>query len=230
MKIVNVVFLFTVLTTLLSCNSKDNFEQKMNTHDRLILENSFETGDVHSAIYSIQSLLSRDTNNLGLMDTLTNLYLQIGNQQSAFNLSGKILEQKPENIEMLEIRGKTAANIRRAQIAVDVYSKLFEIDKNTRYLYEIAVQSFNTGNISYGKKVVETIINSPRSKTDLYSYKLPNGQIIEIPVKAVAHYFIGSYEEINGEKAEAMNHYQKALEIYPKYGLAANKLRDLLKL
>ena len=48
-----------------------------------------------------------------------------------------------------------------------------------------------------------------------------------VPLKVT---LVNGIKEINGEKAEAMNHYQKALEIYPKYGLAANKLRDLLKL
>ncbi len=190
----------------------------------MLFEQAFKTGDVNTAISSAQSLLIYDTANYGLLDTLASLFLNEENFHAAFNISTKMLTLNPEGKKGIEIYAKSASNLNLSQEAMNGYSKLYELDNKTAYLYEIAIQHINLGNLTNGESILQTIINTPASEEELYQVRIGVNKFQDVPVIAMCYYFYGNLYEIQGLGKEAKNSFKKAVEIAPEFILAKNKL------
>jgi DNA polymerase III delta subunit len=63
--------------SLVSCSYHNKYKKESIRHNRLVLANAFSTGDRQTAIAAIQNILAFDTANMGLLDTLSKLYVQL---------------------------------------------------------------------------------------------------------------------------------------------------------
>ncbi len=221
------LYVVTALIVVSCTQQQGNFEEKIQKHERKMLDMAFVTGDVQMAIQSTQAMLLYDSANINLMDTLVNLYLALSDYGSAYFTSGRILEIDSVNEKALEARAKSAALLNKNSDALMLYKKLFGLKADTRYLYEMAVLNYNSGLPEQGEELLKKLIDMPQSRTDLYTYRLKGGQLVQVPVLAVVYFFIGTYIETKGLQEEAIEYYRKSLEVYPGYGLAANKLNEL---
>jgi tetratricopeptide (TPR) repeat protein len=212
---------------LFSCGSnKDNFPEKITKHNRILLNQAFKTGDVQTAISSAQAILLYDTTNYDLYDTLASLYLKIEDYNSTFNVSKTMLSLKPDEKKGIELYSRAASNLNLSQEAINGYTKLYEKEKNLAYLYEIAIQNYNMGNIAVGEQILQSIINDPKSKEDTYKVRLAKNTFQPVKVLAMCYYFVGTLNELKGEKQEAKNFFAEALTIEPEFILAKNKMKQ----
>ena len=212
---------------LVSCKSRDKFQNKIIDHNRKILEAAFVTGDINTAITSINAILIYDTANFGLLDTLSSLYMQLEDHGSAYRTSVKLMQIDEDNLQALEKYASNAAKLNLSNDAYIGYSKLYEKVKSTSFLYEMGVQKYNLGEVEAGASIMNSIINTPESLTDIYLVRVRKNQFIQIPVIAMVYYFLASFEEIQGKKAEAIELYNKSLEFAPGFFKAAEKLELL---
>jgi len=218
------LLLILIVFSLVSCNNFSKYKKHTIRHNRILLENSFKTGDRLTAISSIQNILAYDTSNYGLLDTLANLYIQLDDLGSAYQTSNKMKALKPDDMHALEIYGTMASRLNKSAEALDAFTKLYEKKKNTAYLYEIGVQNMNLGKVDAGRTVIESLLNMPQSVTDIYIARLGTNQYQQVPVIAMAYYFLGSYEEILGRTAKAIEYYQNSLKYYSDFSLPKSKL------
>ncbi|MBT3801357.1 MAG: hypothetical protein HOD63_11965 [Bacteroidetes bacterium] len=216
--------LIILMFVLISCGEKDNFPAKVSKHNRLVFDQAFKTGDVNTAISSAQELLVYDTGNYDLMDTLASLYLNKENYNAAFNFSKKMLSLKTDDPKGIEIYAKSAANLNLSQEAINGYSKLYELDNKTAYLYEIAVQNYNIGNMANGETIIESIINTPASKQEMYRVRIAVNTFQNVPVISMCYYFLGTLNELQGQTKDAQSYFMEALENAPEFILAKNKI------
>jgi predicted Zn-dependent protease len=222
------ITMFLALVVLFaSCEKKsgNNFPKKMDNHDRMVLESAWKTGDRQTAIYAIQSLLTRDTANYGLMDTLTKLYMQVNNFNSAFIVSKKLIERDSSTVQQWEDYAKCAKKLGASQEAFDAFIGLYEKENNSKYLYEIAIQKMNMGKMDEAQQFLASLFNDERAKTDQYDYELPDGRIMRMPVVSAAHFLMGTYNQDvlkNNDQAEI--HYKTTLEYAPGFYPANQRL------
>ena len=226
MKNVISVFLFSMLCLNMFGQS---LEQKLNEQDRRLLTQALESGDYQTAATASQSLLVRDKNNLGIIDTLVLLYKIIGNQQGILYMTKRIIEADPGNLKALENHASAAKKLKQHGEAITTYNRLYQIEGNTKYLYEIAALYYGAKDEVTGEKVMQQIINSPRGKTDLIEIVVSKGQTIEVPVLAVAYNYLGYLNFANDKKEDAKFYFNKSLEVFPDFILAKNNLDNLKK-
>jgi tetratricopeptide (TPR) repeat protein len=193
------------------------------------VKESFKTGDYYTAIASIQSLLTRDTSNLGLLDTLAGLYKQVDDAGSLYVIGGKMIQLDTTSVKGLEYMAFAAARLGRYKDALIAYNNLYILTQNTKYLYELAVNNINSGNLTVGEQIIGTISNTARSRSDLYLMAIGNNQYMEIPVLAMAYYFIGTLREVQGNNTEAKQFFASAINVFPQFSLAEQKLALLNK-
>lgn len=225
----NVLIILSIFT-IISCGNHENFTKNTIKHNRELLKVAFETGDHYTAIMASQSILMYDTANTGLMDTLMNLYSKVNDLGSTFVMSKKILAKIPDNFNALSKKAICANKLSRPADAIDAYAKLYDQDKNTRFLYEIAVQYYSSNNVSQGEQIISTILSDPKSRTDTYPYLTDKGSEIKVPVIAVTYLFVAEYKKAIGEYKEAEEYYNYAIDAYEGYDLAKAKLIELKKL
>lgn len=210
----------------LSC-SHNNWDKNMQKHMRKVFDQSFATGDLNSTLFAGQSLMLSDTSNADFMDTMMNLYLQKKDFKSVYNVSKKLLSLEPKRMGALEAHASACNKLNLTQEAFDTWNKLYELEKNTRYLYEMMVLLFNAGNTAEGEKLAATIANTDRSRTDMFVYNIGGLQKVNIPILAQTYYFIGLLRQAQGQTDLAKDLLSKAIEIAPDFELAKSKLAAL---
>lgn len=221
--------LFLILVTailLASCGSEKGFEDNMLEHNEKLLVSSLNSGDFITALTATQTLLLYDTGNVGLYDTLYQLFVQTNNQQGVLIATKKVISANPADTKALEHHASAAKKLKIPGEIITTYQKLFEIEPDTRYLYEIAVQYYQSNNPSEGEKYFSKAVNSPRGKSDMITV-LYNNQRLQVPVLPAIYNYLGVYNELNGKIKDAMTFYGKALEIYPNYIIAKNNINKL---
>ncbi|NLJ07468.1 MAG: hypothetical protein GX437_07350 [Sphingobacteriales bacterium] len=211
--------------SLVSCSYHNKYKKESIRHNRLVLANAFSTGDRQTAIAAIQNILAFDTVNMGLLDTLSKLYVQLDDLGSAYQTASKMIKIDTANLDALEVYGTMASRLNKSTEALQAFTKLYNKKKNTAFLYEIGVQSFNTGNPQSGKIVIESLLNMPQALKDVYVVRLGPSNYISVPVISMAYYFLGTWEEINGNKEKAKEYYRNSLNFAPDFSLPLAKLR-----
>ena len=226
-------FIFILLTATLlvfsSCHSGSNFDKKMDRHDRLVLKKAIQIGDASAAMTSVVSLLTRDSNNTGLYDTLAQICRNTNNISGILYASAKVLKTQPNNISMLELFAISSSAKGNNRDAIASYNKLFELKKNTRYLLEIALIYYNSKAFADAKQVMSNIINNPSSKTDMTTVPVGEGQSVSVPVLAALYNVLGFDADLGKDSKTATEYYKKALEIAPDFSLAKNNLANVGK-
>jgi tetratricopeptide (TPR) repeat protein len=221
--------LIFVLLMFFACKKNEGFKNQMDQQDRLLLNRALKANDAVTAIVATQSLLSRDTANIGLYDTLTQLYSRINHMQGVLYASKKIIDFNALDQKALENYASAAKQLGIFNESLATYSKLFEIENNSRYLYEMAVIFFNTKNEVSGEQKLMEVFNSPRSRSDEILIKVTQNQAVKVPVLAAAFNYYGFIHELNKQYDQAASYYKKALELAPNFILAKNNLEGLSK-
>jgi tetratricopeptide (TPR) repeat protein len=223
-----IIFLFLGVSFLLfGCSSEKKFKKMMDEQDNKLLTQALQLGDVQTAIYATQSLITRDTGNIQYLDTLALLYQNSNNQMGLMQVSRRLLVLNPNNVAAQENLATSAKGLQLYQDALNSYSQLFGTTQNTRYLYEIADIYFKVNNVAEGKKVFEQILNNPKSKSDNISMLAGQGNVIQVPVVVASLNYLGFYEATQKNYEFARNLYLKALELYPGFVIAKNNLANL---
>lgn len=214
-----------MVIVLVSCTHEKKFRKEVIRHNRMILQNAFKTGDRFTAINAIHNILVYDSANAGLLDTLAKLYIQLDDLGSAYQTASRLIRIDSSNFNYLELYGTMASRLNKSAEALEIFTKLYEKNKNTAYLYEIGVQSFNTGNIAGGKMYIESLLTMPQAVKDIYVVRLGAGNYQNVPVISMAYYFLGTWEELNGNQDKAREYYRNSLKFAPDFSLPKAKLK-----
>jgi tetratricopeptide (TPR) repeat protein len=219
-------FMFLALI-IVSCGTSD--KKLFDKHDNELLAQSFASGDFLSAITAVQSLISRDTVNVQLFDTLSLLFQNVNNPRGVLYASSKIVKLSPKNLKAWENYAITAKQLNLFQDAINAFSQLYSLKPELRYLYEIGVIYYQTNNATNGKQIFDQILNNPKSKEDKIVLFYANNQVVQVPVLAAVYNFIGYQQAQAGNIDEAKKYYSQALQISPDFVLAKNNISELEK-
>lgn len=223
------VLITILITVTCSCLFAQTFEQDLEKHNRKLLEQALESGDFNTAIAAVQSLITMQQRNVSLYDTLVSLYLASDNNQGVMYNTKRIIDLDPTNLKALDNHANAAKNLKQYGEAITTYNRLYQLKKNTKYLYEIATQYHAAKDEATAQKVMEQIINSPDSKKDSITMFVAEGISMKAPVLAVTYNYLGYLSFSKGKKEDARYYYQKALEVFPNFILATNNLENLDK-
>jgi len=214
---------------LISCNSKSKFQERIIAHNRQVLDLAWKTGDVNTAIASINGMIIYDTSNIGLYDTLASLYMKVEDYSSAYSVSSKMLKIDSTNLAALEKFASNAAKINQSKEALEAYTELYNKTKKLVFLYETGIQNYNMGGVDAGEKIMNMVLSNPESLNEVYFFQINKNQYIQVPLISMVYYFLGTFEEIKNQKSNAIDLYKKSLEFAPGFFKAKERLEVLEK-
>jgi tetratricopeptide (TPR) repeat protein len=221
------VALFALVIISTGCSSDRKMKKIMDEQDNKLLTQALNLGDMQTAIYAVQSLITRDTANIMYLDTLVMLFQNSNNRLGVLQVSKKLLALNPNNMQAQENFATSAKQLQLYQDALNSYSQLYGLTNNTRYLYEVADIYYKVNNIAQGKQIFDQILNNPKSKTDIVPMLVAQNNVLQVPVAAAALNYLGFVEAQQNNIELARNYYNKAMEVFPGFIIAKNNLTNL---
>ena len=141
----------TTATPGLGGNTDPAVEQYKKTYDM-----AMKYGDYSSATQSVYGMISADTANQGLKDTLANLFFARGLYQQCILLANEIYKKHPDNDRMLELLAVSEQSLGNDKEALDYYEKLYSEKKQLSYLYQMVILQFDLKRIGECSESIET--------------------------------------------------------------------------
>ena len=123
---------------------------------------------------------------------------------------------------------KANKNLGKFEQAILHFSKLLEgSPDDLELLYESAFCNINMNKANDAVPFIEKMIQHPESGSQVMQEFYQNSQQF-VPYKSVALNMLGYLQAQAGQNEAAIQSYQAALQVFPKYYLAQNNLRVLV--
>lgn len=209
---------------LFACKSSSIGLDSEREHDIKVYHRAIDFGDIGTAIYSIHSLLARDTANHSYYDSLALLYYNSSNFPQAVQAAQIALRSQPNNTKLMQVVADGAKKMGKGEVALPYLLKLSETTHNPEFNYEAAIIQFYGKKYDEAEKAAITTLNDPASDKYFVVIAMGNGKEQKVPLKAALHNLLGFIRQKQGKKDEAKDNYLKAIAIYPEFVLAKNNL------
>lgn len=192
-----------------------------------ILQKAIKRGDVATALNHTHIILEKDTSRTGLYDTLFQFYLQMENPQGVADVGQILLQTKPNDLAILESTAMGLSAIMEYEKALELHQRMFAITGDPRLKITIATLLFEMKKIEEARAEIQWLVDHPEL-TDTMKVEQPSPAFgtQKISMMAVAYYSFGQIEFTLGNKNAAIKFWQKALQISPKYDMAATAINE----
>lgn len=218
----NKVLLLSVVSSvlLMSCNrQKATIEAEWNVYNEVI-----QNGDVISAIVTLNRIVAIDRYNADALDTLGILYLKSGSDEAAAKIAFRALNVR-ESDALTRVLAKANKNLGKHEIALDNFKKLLtKYPESLEYRYEVAYSNINLSRLNDALPHIRSIIADANSGSEVMTEYFDGGSQL-LPYRAVAFNMLGFIQSTAGQNEDAVKSYETALQIFPRYYLAANNLK-----
>ena len=219
---VQILFLATISTMLISCSTGINVELEWEVYrkakDRL---------DYSTAANALNRILVTDESNPSTYDSLAVIYFGSGLNQAAAKTSQQGLE-KHETVTLVEISANSRKNLGDNEGSLQAFLRLMEMKPGDLKLpYEIAFAYINLQQFDQAHKYIDLVVAHDKSATTAMVEVINNSRQ-QVPYKAVALNMRGFIHMQKAEYQQAADAYQQSLNVFPDYLLAQNNLKYLV--
>lgn len=216
------------MLTAVGCtdSKQDSIALQKNVYAR-----SLEIGDLNSAIYSAQQLLTLQPDSLMYYDTLAELYYKAEDYVPAFNITEMAMNNSHNSVRLTQIRGYSATKVERYEDAVVSFQDLVELDEENKleYTYQLGLAFYWLKNYDSAIKYMTAVANNKESRYENVTLYAKNSSQ-KVPYYLSALNIIGYCFMQRQEFDKAEEVYKTALKEDPNFQLAANNYQLLLQL
>lgn len=215
-----------VLISVAMFTSCDSSKQQVELEWK-VYESSSVHNDRTTAITSLNRIIALEKYNSDALDTLSILYLNVGMNDAALKIATRATNVR-ESKEVTKVLAKANKNLGKFEQAIIHFNKLLEgSPDDLELLYESAFCNINMNKPNDAVPFIEKMIKHPESGSQVMQEFYQNSQQF-VPYKSVALNMLGYLQAQAGQNEAAVQSYQAALQIFPKYYLAQNNLRVLV--
>jgi tetratricopeptide (TPR) repeat protein len=222
------LILILSISLLVSCSqySKENALE----HYKKVYQNSIRYGDYIAAADAIYGEWDLDTANaFSYKDTLANLYFIRRQYVQTVVLGKEILAKKPDDLKLMELIGAADQNINNLTEALLLYQKIYTVNHDLFYLYQIASIQFNLNRTDECNQTIDQILTDPNSANQKIQITVAQGQAQNVSYKAAALNIRGVIAKGLKQNETAKKAFQDALDADPDFALAKGNLADINK-
>ncbi|MGK7396312.1 MAG: tetratricopeptide repeat protein [Candidatus Cyclobacteriaceae bacterium M3_2C_046] len=198
------------------------FQQQAKVYARSMKYNDFNVAK--SALYN---LIAMQPQNDSLLFSLAYIYFDNRNYISSVLAAKDLLALNPDNLAALEISAISYENIGAKQKALDDYESLYLKNENVNTLYKIAFLQYELNRHKEAKTNAEILLDKEAVADQKLYFSTGENQQQEIPMMASVYNLLGLITKAQGNKTEAKQHFEKAIEVAPEFELAKNNLNEL---
>jgi tetratricopeptide (TPR) repeat protein len=203
-------------------------QENTDSLDWVVYDLAIKNGDFNTAIKAVYYAIARNPENFSYQDSLASLYYVSENYIPAIIVGRKILEQKPDDLKMLEIVASSEIEIGRLKEALEIYEKLQILTGSLSSRYQVAMLQYRLQRYAEGLNSLKALIAIPGAAEE--AIRVPagqQGQVQAVPLKAAALNLQGIIQIEMKEDAAAKESFTKALEVFPQFVMAQNNLQQV---
>jgi tetratricopeptide (TPR) repeat protein len=202
-------------------------DQKAYDHWRNVFSVASKYGDFETAKGAVIHMMVLNENNIGLADTLANMYFEQQQFASCVLVCNDILDANPKYLPTLEMRAVSFENLGLKEKALPDYETIYLATNNLVTLYKIALIQRELNRFKESKTNLDIVIGDEKAAEINLIFADENNQQQEIPLNAAASNIKGLIEVSQSNTAEARKNFNKALELAPSFYLPKQNLADL---
>lgn len=187
------------------------------------------SGDVNTAIVSMNYYINEQGNNNPYTDTLAMLYMQQGAYSQCYYWAEKRLQVKPEDNGLLEMKGICLDKLQQPKEAINIFEKLYSKTQSPFHAYKLM-------ELQYGIKRLAECVATANSAEKL-QYKPDYVMSYNIGDQVGRTYLQAGVFNIHAlalydldKKAEAKAYFEKAVALDSNFVLARQNLEAMRKI
>ncbi|SDJ80227.1 Tetratricopeptide repeat-containing protein [Catalinimonas alkaloidigena] len=190
-----------------------------------VFEQSLKYNDGDVAVQALYNMMALHPQEETLKDTLAYLYFNLNRYSSCLFVARDIVDVRPNNLEMVEIKAISEKNLGLLAEAVSSYEKLYMNTENVYHLYELATLQFQLKRYNEARNSLAMLEKHKDAATQQVTLSAgQRQQSQQVPILAAVYNLQGVLNQETGNDAEAKAKYQKALELFPDFALAKGNL------
>jgi tetratricopeptide (TPR) repeat protein len=188
-------------------------------------------GDFEAAIIHAHLAYVQDTSEEQWLDTLAHLYTKLGKVA----LSDKIISTMHPNYrngeDILRLSAKNAMMGGDINRSIRIYKDLVKFDPSAINLYDLATIEYDAGMLEDAEKNIRRMLAINKLDTIAINLTFGRNQPVHqtVPIEAAGYNVLGRIELMRLDTADAIIHYQKALEVFPEFEFAKRNLKLVKK-
>lgn len=191
-----------------------------------VFEQAITCGDANTATIALNYYLAETGSNASYADTLAMLYMQQGAYPQCYYWVTKRMEVKPDDKNLMELKGICLDKLQQPKEAIEVFEKLFKATKSPYHAYKLMELQYGIKRLSEcleTAQAAEKLIYQP-SFVMTYNVGQQTGrtylQAGVYNIHALALYDLD-------KKSEAKSYFEKALALDTSFLLARQNLEAL---
>lgn len=195
--------------------------------EKKVIESAKRMGDQNVLTYSMYKLIALEGAGSTYKDSLAFIYFSGRKYASSFLMANDVLERKPKDEAMLEIKAISLESLGALDKSMETFGELFAVTNNNYHGYSYAKlqMSMKKYEEAYATiKKVEALNDEGKIQV---TFSINQNHTQQIELLAAIPYLKGLIEEYLEKKPEAKLSYEKALKIQPEFVLAKEKLEAL---
>lgn len=194
---------------------------------RAMYDRAVNYNDMAVATQCIYELILLEPGNVGLMDTLSQLYFQRQAWPNVVLVTMDLLKEQPDHAGALELQAIAYQGIGRPKEALDDYEKLYKITRDPYHLYEIAALQFTLKRFGECEANTNVLIKDPSLIEKKIVISLQDGSSQDVPLNAAAMNLHGVLDLEQGKDASAKEYFEAAVKTFPDFMLAKMNLEAM---
>jgi tetratricopeptide (TPR) repeat protein len=219
----NLVYLLTfIITTTTIAQTANSI-----TLEKQKLKQALAYGDTTIAANSMFSIISLEGPQSTYKDSLAYLYFNGRNYVSCFLVINDILKNKPENLELLEMKAVSLESMGAIQKASEAYKSLLIKTNNNYHAYKLAGLQLALKKFEEAYVSVKKAYQLPDDGTMEITFQVNKNYNQNVGLKAAIAYLEGIIA-LNLDKSDAAKlSFETAVKLFPDFVLAKSKLETL---
>ncbi len=222
MKTKHILTLIFILVQLNSFAQNDSFEIQ-----RSIYEKAKSYNDPNVAISALYNMIAIQPENVLLKDSLMREYLALSQWAPTYMISREILSIQPNNNFALEVSCVSLQNLGLKQEALNEYESLYLKTDRIDVLYTISSLQFEIGNLNESLTNLNILLNNKQTEEMIARVSMGQNETQDVPYRAQLNYLKGLVFIEKGENDLAKNSLNEALNLFPEFKNASDKLSSL---
>jgi tetratricopeptide (TPR) repeat protein len=191
-----------------------------------VFEQAITSGDAGTATIALNYYLAEQGSNVNYADTLAMLYMQQGAYPQCYYWAQKRLQVKPDDNNLMELKGICLDKLQQPKEAIDVFEKLFKKTQSPYHAYKLM-------ELQYGIKRLAECLETALAAEKL-TYKPSFIMSYNVGQQVGRTYLQAGVFNIHAlalydldKKAEAKIYFEKALALDTSFVLARQNLEAL---
>ncbi len=216
-----------LLTGFYFANAQKTVVPKTTKNQHLVVfDQAMSSGDLGTAIVSLNYYINEKGYNNVFADTLAMLYMQQGLYGQAFYWVEKRLTSNPNDSSLMEMQGICYDKMGKPKEAIDVFEKLFSKTKNPYHAYKLMELQYNIKRLNECLETAAVVekMEFDKNATITYSFGEQLGRTYLragiYNIHALALYTLD-------RKDDAKKYFEKTLELDGTFALAKKNLEAL---